>query len=550
MDAQGNIALAYTIVSNTQYPSLRYTGRYSTDPLNVMTIAEESIAEGSVSDPSFRYGDYSQMTIDPADGITFWSIGEYFNGGPRKNHVGVFRIAAELANDVGIVGIDQPDNGILSSDEEITITIRNFGIDTQTDVPVYYQIDEGPLIEEIYSGSIPSNVDVSYTFTSTADLSVQGQAYHINAGTNLAADQNNVNDTVSKLVMHLYNADLGVTEITSPTSGSYLSDEEAVSVTIENFGADDQDDFDVLYILNDGTPVSEQVSGTIEAGTSMFYTFMNTVDLSEIGDHELVVATSLTGDQNSDNDFTADTITNSLCQPELMCDQGVGFFELTLGDIYTVSGCNENGYADYTDLSTDIEQGSTNDLIVKTEYGSVFVKVWIDFNDNFLFETDEIVVEDFEIAPGQTNGTFTETIPLVIPGNAPLGEHLMRAKCNYDEIVPLDPCEQTLFGEVEDYTVNITLGTAIAGQINENSELIFTETSNNNFKVTFRSQNIDETLIITVHNIQGQTLIRNRVPNMEGLYEFDFDMSHAPSGIYLLRLGSDTFGKVKKFVVR
>ncbi|MBM3436073.1 MAG: hypothetical protein FJY07_07675, partial [Bacteroidetes bacterium] len=92
MDANGNIALAYSIVSSTHFPSLRYTGRYSTDPLNVMTIEEESFAEGTVSDPSNRYGDYSQMTIDPVDDLTFWAIAEYFNGGPRKDQAVVFKI--------------------------------------------------------------------------------------------------------------------------------------------------------------------------------------------------------------------------------------------------------------------------------------------------------------------------------------------------------------------------------------------------------------------------------------------------------------------------
>lgn len=93
MDASGNIALAYTTVSTTQYPSLRYTGRYAADPLGSMTLAEEVIANGVQSDPATRYGDYSQMTIDPVDDATFWSIGEYFAGGTRKNQVGVFNIA-------------------------------------------------------------------------------------------------------------------------------------------------------------------------------------------------------------------------------------------------------------------------------------------------------------------------------------------------------------------------------------------------------------------------------------------------------------------------
>ena len=93
MDVNGNIALAYTTVSTTLYPALRYTGSYASDPLGTMTFAEEVIANGNQSDPSSRYGDYSQMTIDPTDDVTFWSIGEYFTGGTRKNHVGVFQFA-------------------------------------------------------------------------------------------------------------------------------------------------------------------------------------------------------------------------------------------------------------------------------------------------------------------------------------------------------------------------------------------------------------------------------------------------------------------------
>jgi len=92
MDIYGNIGLAYTIVSTTQNPSLRFTGRYASDPPGTMTIAEDVIINGTSIDPSSRYGDYSQMTIDPVDGRTFWSIGEYFSGG-RKNRVGTFQIA-------------------------------------------------------------------------------------------------------------------------------------------------------------------------------------------------------------------------------------------------------------------------------------------------------------------------------------------------------------------------------------------------------------------------------------------------------------------------
>lgn len=550
MDTDGNIALAYTIVSSTKHPALRYTGRFSTDPLNVMTIEEESYAEGTQSDPSFRYGDYSQMTIDPNDDKTFWSIGEYFTGGTRKNQVGVFKISPDLANDVGIVSIDSPISGILTDTEPITVTIRNFGIATQSNIPVSFKINEGSVINEVYAGSISSNMNAQYTFTATGNFSVPGATYEIFASTDLASDQNVENDSVSTMITHLYADDIGVVEILSPVSGSYLTNSETVTVTIENFGANTQTNFDVLFILDGGVPVTEQIAESLELGSTYEYTFSATADLSEIGYHDLIVATSLSGDANISNDSATSIIINSLCQPELMCEQGVGIFVLELGSINNDTGCDPDGYGNYTNLSTNLSQGSSNDLTITTGYGNVYVKVWIDFNDNFVFDPDEVVVNDYVIASGQGAGSYTETMPLDIPDNASLGEHLLRVKTNYNEAVPEDACESTMFGEAEDYTVNITLSTGIRLQDFEPNELIILNKGNNQFVASFNAVHLKETLIVSVHNLQGQRIINNRMQNVNGRYEYDFDMSYAAPGIYLLRLGSNTFGKVKRFIVR
>ena len=549
MDANGNIALAYTIVSENIFPSLRYTGRYDTDPLNVMTIAEQSYAEGTQPDPSFRYGDYSHMTIDPVDDLTFWSIAEYFNGG-RKNQAVAFKLAPELANDVGIVSVDAPVNGTLTASEPVTVTIRNFGVQTQTTVPVEYRIDEGAVVSEVYSGSIPSNGVVQYTFNQTGDFSEPGETYKISSSTALGNDENDENDTISVFVKHLFADDLGVAQILEPVSGSYLSDQEPVTVVVENFGAVTQSGFDVSFILNGEPPVTEQVAGPLASESTLTYTFAATADLSVIGNHELIVTTSLPGDGDVTNDTAMAIITNTLCQPELMCEQGVGIFVLELGSIYTETGCDSAGYGNYTGLMTSLQQGSSNDLTITTGYGSVFVKAWIDFNDNFLLEEDEIVVDDFEIAPGQGAGSYTETMPLIIPAGASPGEHLMRIKTNYNEGVPNDPCEQTVFGETEDYTVSIENATSVTLQSLEPNELVVNHLGGNRFLATFDAVQIDETLIVTVHDIQGRKLIQNRVDRVDGRYTYDFDMSYAKPGIYLLRLGSETFGKVKRFVVQ
>lgn len=550
MDIDGNIALAYTVVSESQYPSLRYTGRFSTDPLNVMTIEEESYAEGTNSDPSSRYGDYSQMTIDPADDKTFWSIGEFFTGGTRKDQVGVFKIAPDLANDVGIISIDSPVNGLLSDAEPITVTIRNFGVDDQTDIPVSYQVDGGEWTSEFYTGSVSSNTNDQFTFEGTADLSIPGYSYQILATTNLGSDQDAENDSVSIYVKHLYANDIGAVDISSPLSGTYLTADETVTATIRNYGAITQSDFEVSYILNGGTPVTETVPGLLLSETDMDFTFSTTVDLSDIGYYELEVITNLPGDADDSNNSYVTNITNSLCQPELMCTQGVGVFDFQLGTISNYTGCNPNGYGNYTDLSTNLVVGSEYELTITTGYGDVYVKVWIDFNDNFLLEDDEVVIDDFVVAPGQATGTYTEAMPLIIAEDANLGEHLLRIKTNYNEDVPSDPCEQTTFGETEDYMVNIVLGTGVGFANTQPNDLLLINKGNNQFVAVFDAVDLNEPLIITVHNIQGQSVIQNQVQNVNGKFTYDFDMSYAPYGIYLLRMGNDNFGKIKRFVVK
>nr|NQU93732.1 hypothetical protein [Bacteroidota bacterium] len=78
MNNNGDIALGYSISSSSTFPSIGYTGRKSSDPLNTMTFIEESIFNGTNSQTDTRrWGDYSMMSIDPNDGETFWYISEY-----------------------------------------------------------------------------------------------------------------------------------------------------------------------------------------------------------------------------------------------------------------------------------------------------------------------------------------------------------------------------------------------------------------------------------------------------------------------------------------
>ncbi|MBK6344128.1 MAG: hypothetical protein IPF41_16540 [Flavobacteriales bacterium] len=76
INANGDIGLAYNVSSSTVYPSIRYTGRYASDPLGQMTFAETSIVAGTSRNASNRYGDYNSLDVDPAD-QSFWGTAKF-----------------------------------------------------------------------------------------------------------------------------------------------------------------------------------------------------------------------------------------------------------------------------------------------------------------------------------------------------------------------------------------------------------------------------------------------------------------------------------------
>ncbi len=126
MDQEGNIGFAYIKSGANSYPSLYFTGRKNGNTLGLMTIAEELIIEGtsSVTNNS-RYGDYAQLTRDPADDLTFWFTSEYSgSAGGRKTQIASFKISDILS--VNELDLNSSELFITSSDNtNFDITLFN-----------------------------------------------------------------------------------------------------------------------------------------------------------------------------------------------------------------------------------------------------------------------------------------------------------------------------------------------------------------------------------------------------------------------------------------
>ena len=546
MDLQGNIGMGYSGMggTNNQFVSSYYTGRYVSDALGTMSIAEEIIQAGTGNIGGTRFGDYSKLAVDPSNDKAFWFNNELMEGS-RANVVGVFQIAANFANDVGVVNIDSPVSGTLTASEDVTVTIFNYGENDASNFDVTYQVDGGSTITETYTGTIGSALTDQYTFTATTDMSTVGNTYSVTASTAMSGDEDNTNDSYTTDVSHLNANDIGVTAISSPSSGTNLSATEQVTVTITNYGGATQTNFDVTIDL-DGTIITETVAGPLEGNATIDYTFIYLADLSAFGSYTITAYTSLASDYDNSNDSITVTVNNVNCTPVGDLSFGDGFHLFQLGDIDNNTGSGGSGYEDFTNLSTDLEQGSSNSLTVTTGYGNQYIRVWIDFNDDFIFSLDELVVDNYVLGAGGGSGTYTGTTALVVPEDAALGQHIMRGKTNWNAPVPDDACEETQYGETEDYTVNIVTSLGI-DDLNQNSEFSVISLGNNQFDVNLNSPYVGK-IELTVYNTLGQRMVFHRFENT-GTFNYALDMSYVAKGVYLVKVGNSSFGKVQKIIV-
>jgi hypothetical protein len=119
-----------------------------------------------------------------------------------------------------------------------------------------------------------------------------------------------------------------------------------------------------------------------------------------------------------------------------------------------------SGYDDFTDQSTSIVRGESQDLTINLDTDSnylVYSYVWIDWNrDGDFYDTNEtfdLGFTDDEIDGPTSNSGLTITAPI----DAELDNTRMRVASQfyYTEIPTNGPCDGSTDGEVEDYTVTI-----------------------------------------------------------------------------------------------
>jgi hypothetical protein len=128
------------------------------------------------------------------------------------------------------------------------------------------------------------------------------------------------------------------------------------------------------------------------------------------------------------------------------CDEYI--VRVTLNEIDNVTSCS--GYANYTNLSTDMSVGQTYTLTVyngSLDWPTDQAGAWVDWNQNEVFEANEAIPMSGTPGVGPYVGLISP------PVGAAAGPTRLRTRITYNQTP--DPCGTTSYGEVEDYTINV-----------------------------------------------------------------------------------------------
>ena len=228
-----------------------------------------------------------------------------------------------------------------------------------------------------------------------------------------------------------------------------------------------------------------------------------------------------------------------------MCDEYINAVQLNT--INNTSACSVGGYGNYLSTSTNLIKGNvysitvTPDLLSQT--GSAFtndeIAVWIDYNNDSDFSDAGEQVGYVLVGTGWSN-VFTFTVP----NSAVSSAVRMRVRISYSTDGAIVPCGQSTYGEVEDYTVNITTSGASLLENDLSAITIYPNPSSDILNIDLSAAN-EEIQSIFLVDITGK-LIQTIDVHENALLKLN--LSSFASGLYYIKISSATNTVVRQVV--
>lgn len=213
-----------------------------------------------------------------------------------------------------------------------------------------------------------------------------------------------------------------------------------------------------------------------------------------------------------------------------------------------------NYYEDYTgsnclkSTSTTLLMGQVQNLQVNVSFDYNDVRAWIDFNNNSIFETSELVasgdniIADPATSIGIFNATFTAPSSTVL--NTPLRMRIIVD----DENPNITPCGQLIYGQAEDYTVKFVSSLSTNEvKTNDNDLTIYPNPIISADKVQIKAEN-GKNLKISIMDMSGRLVANpSTISKGNGIYEINHQFEN---GVYTVYISDGKNNKSSKLIVK
>ena len=213
------------------------------------------------------------------------------------------------------------------------------------------------------------------------------------------------------------------------------------------------------------------------------------------------------------------------------------------------STVSNGGYADFTNMTANVTAGSSQTIYFSCGFASSsyteYWHVWIDWDHSGTFDTDERMVYGSSSSSGTLSATFT------VPSDAQLGTTRMRVTMKYNAAATA--CETFSYGEVEDYTINVTTtGSYALASFNANAKNLGNEmpTDVNVYPnpaidyITVEVENGSRVGTISIYNMIGSLV---KVEEING-NEKEVDISDLPAGSYIISVEDEKEPLTKQII--
>jgi hypothetical protein len=213
---------------------------------------------------------------------------------------------------------------------------------------------------------------------------------------------------------------------------------------------------------------------------------------------------------------------------------GTGITSIVVG---TTNFTNTNvTYTNNTATPVSLQRNVTSPVVINFATGFTYnTYIWIDLNDNFIFDANELLYTGESAQPNPS----TLSASVAIPAAAALGAHRMRI-VTADALPTPNSCYNGSWGVTVDFTVNVIEEDLSTGGFDAESFKYYPNPVTDILTVSYSNAISD----VVIYNLLGQQVVSVK-PNAT---QTQVDLSGLTAGTYLVKVTSDEVTKTVKVV--